>query len=118
MLDEKAMCERFLKSNVFVSPSSIENESNSVSEAMLMGVPTISSFVGGVTNRLIHNKEGYMYQHDSPYMLAYYICETFANDEQTKLFSENAKAHASNTNNKNNNLETMLNIYKKIGKVD
>ena len=65
-LSEEKMAERFLKSNVFVSPSSIENSPNSVGEAMLLGVPTVSSDVGGVKNMLTHGKEGFIYPADEP----------------------------------------------------
>jgi len=46
-LDEESMCRRYLKSHVFVSASSIENSSNSLGEAMLLGIPTVASNVGG-----------------------------------------------------------------------
>ena len=38
ILDEKKICERYLKSNVFVWPSSIENSPSSLDEAMILGV--------------------------------------------------------------------------------
>ena len=115
-LDEEAMCKKFIKSHVFVSPSSIENSPNSVGEAMLLGVPTIASDVGGVKNMLTHNKEGIIYQHDAPYMLAYYICLLFSNDELALKFSENAKRHAEVTHDREGNLNTMLEIYEVISK--
>lgn len=65
------MKRMYLKSNVFVSPSSIENSPNSLGEAMMLGVPCVSSLVGGVGNMLIDGAEGFTYQHDAPYMLAY-----------------------------------------------
>lgn len=46
-LKEKEMKERFLKSNVFAMPSTIENSPNSLGEAMLLGVPCVCSEVGG-----------------------------------------------------------------------
>ena len=67
-LSEKEMCERYLKSNVFVSASSIENSSNSVAEAMLLGMPIVASAVGGIPDMLEDKKEGYLYQSDAPYM--------------------------------------------------
>lgn len=111
ILNEKEMCNRYLKSNIFASPSSIENSPNSVGEALLLGVPTISSDVGGVTNLMSHNNEGYIYQHDAPYMLAYYICEIFKNKEIALKFSEKSKEKARKLYSKKDNLKNMLKIY-------
>ena len=101
-----------------MSASSIENSPNSVGEAMLLGVPTVTSDVGGVKNMLEHNKEGFIYQADAPYMLAYYVCRIFDEAQMVSEFSKNAKKHAQITHNREANLETMLNIYKEIGRVD
>ena len=38
-LNEEAMCQRYLKSNVFVCCSAIENSPNSLGEAQLLGMP-------------------------------------------------------------------------------
>jgi len=59
ILDEKQMCKRYLKSHVFVSPSIVENESNSLSEAKILGVPSVDSYVGGVIDRIEHGKDGF-----------------------------------------------------------
>lgn len=115
-LTESDMCQRFLKSHVFVSPSIIENSPNSVGEAMILGVPTISSDVGGVKNMLTHGEDGFIYQHDAPYMLAHYICEIFGNDKWALNFSSNAKKHAKATHSRLENLDTMLNIYESINR--
>lgn len=117
-LDEKSMCEQFLKSNVFVSASSIENSPNSVGEAMILGVPTVTSDVGGVKNMIEHNAEGFIYQYDAPYMMAYYVCELFDNIELAKDFSNKARIHAGITHNRQINLDRMLEIYKKVGNKD
>ena len=78
------MKRMYLKSNVFVSPSSIENSPNSLGEAMMLGVPCVSSLVGGVGNMLIDGAEGFTYQHDAPYMLAYYVMEIFRLQEENR----------------------------------
>ena len=117
-LDENKMCDRFLKSNVFVCPSSIENSPNSVGEAMILGVPTISADVGGVKNQLVHEKEGFIYQADAPYMAAYYIKKIFGDRELAQRISEQAKKHAEITYNRHINMETLISIYKKVGDTD
>lgn len=113
-LSGEKMAERFLKSNVFVSPSSIENSPNSVGEAMILGVPTVSSDVGGVKNMLTHGQEGFIYPADEPYMLEYYVSKIFEDSDLAYKFSKNAKEHAEHTHNRSLNGKTLMEIYNKI----
>lgn len=114
VLNEHEMCERYLKSHVFVSPSIIENESNSVSEAKILGVPVVASYVGGVTNRIMSEVDGYVYQHDAPYMLAHYVCKIFDSNVLALKFSENARKHAKNAHCRDVNTNRLLEIYSSI----
>ena len=114
ILDEKQMCEQYLKSHVFVCPSSIENSPNSLGEAMILGVPCVASYVGGIADMLKHREEGFLYQADAPYMLAYYICEIFKNKELALEFSKRAREHAKVTHDKQKNLNTLIDIYEQI----
>lgn len=113
-LNEKDMCERYLKSHIFVSASTVENESNSISEAKILGLPVVASFAGGVTNRIEDKVDGFFYQHSAPYMLAHYICEIFNDDSLALKFSKNAQKNANIMHNRKINSETMINIYNNI----
>lgn len=113
-LDETKMCQQFAKSHVFISPSSIENSPNSVGEAMLLGVPVITSDVGGVKDMLAHGVDGYIYQSDAPYMISYYVGKIFENSETTKQMSKNAIEHATKTHDCIKNYTRLMEIYKKI----
>ena len=88
ILNEKEMKQKFLESHIFVSSSAIENSPNSVGEAMVLGIPIISSYVGGVPDMIEHKKEGYLYQPDAPYMLAHYIDLLFSDDDTCELISK------------------------------
>ena len=114
ILDEKQICERYLKSHVFVCPSSIENSANSLGEAMILGVPCVASDVGGVIDLLTHKEEGFVYQTDAPYMLAHYVCEIFSSDDLALEFSKKARKHAMKTHDAQTNLNTLLSIYEQI----
>ena len=111
------MKKRYLSAHVFVSPSSIENSPNSLGEAMLLGVPSVTSDVGGVKNMLEHGKEGYVYPFDEAYMIAYYVSKIFDDDSLATEMSKNAKAHAQITHNREKNLETLLTIYRNITEI-
>lgn len=114
ILDEKQMCQRYLKCNVFVCPSSIENSPNSLGEAMVLGVPCVASDVGGISDMLKHKEEGFVYQTDAPYMLAHYICEIFKNEDLAIKFSNNAREHALKTHDKDENTRRLIEIYNDI----
>ena len=113
-LDEEEMCQKFLKSHIFVSPSTIENESNSLSEARILGVPSIASYVGGVIDRVNHKIDGFHYQHDAPYMLAHYVCEIFENEDLAMRFSNKAREHALKTHDRDENTRKLIEIYGEI----
>lgn len=113
-LTEEEMLQQYLSTHVFVSASSIENSPNSVGEAMLLGVPTISSFVGGVSSLITHKVDGFLYQHDAPYILAYYIKEIFNHDSLAITFSNNARYHGLQTHNKRKNTKSHIDLYKHI----
>lgn len=116
-LSETEMRDQYLKSHVFVSASTIENESNSVSEARLLGVPTISSFVGGVFSRITHMKDGVLYPADASYMLSYYIDTVFSDDKLAEKLSNNGKETSEEINNPIKNVNVLLEIYKTISEI-
>ena len=108
------MKEQYLKANVVVSASTIENSSNSITEAMLLGVPVVSSFVGGIPDLIEHKVNGFMYPCDEPYMLAYYVMELFSNDKMANNISANARRCARDRNDINNNGNILLDTYKQV----
>lgn len=114
MLDAENMKKAYLKSNCFVSCSSIENESNSLGEAMILGVPSVTSFVGGITSKFTNNEDGFAYPFDESYMLAHYICEIFSDKNLANKFSKNAKQHASEVYDKEKNGISLKEIYNNI----
>ena len=104
----------FLEANVFALPSTIENSPNSLGEAMLLGVPCVTSDVGGVTNMLTHGREGYVYQTTASYMLAHYIMTIFEQQEKAEAMGATARARAAQTHDPDRNLETLLEIYRSL----
>lgn len=108
-LSAEEMKQNYLKCNVFVLPSTIENSPNSLGEAMLLGVPIVASDVGGVSNMLEDKKEGYIYPSTEPYMMSYYI-EKILNADNLS-FVLNAKKHAEVTHDSEKNYQQLISIY-------
>ena len=112
--NSEQMKQNMLCTNVFVSPSTIENSPNSLGEGMILGVPCISSDVGGVTNLMLHNEEGYIYPLDETYMLAYYIMDIFEKPEKAIEMGQKARKHAKKTHDADANFNQLIEIYKMI----
>ncbi len=113
-LNATQMKEQYLKANVFVSPASIENSPNSVGEAMILGVPIVSSDVGGVSTMLDDCKDGLLYSFDDVDKLANSIINVFENDDFAFKLGQSAKKHALITHDRSKNTEDLLNVYNKI----
>lgn len=113
-LNEKNMQERFLKANVFVMPSVIENSPNSLAEAMILGVPCVAADVGGVSSMMKHAKEGYIYRVDEPHMLAYYLYKLMSDRELAQSFSECARKRALGDYDEAKNTQKVLDMYREI----
>ena len=113
-LDKEMMCKAYLSANVFISASSIENSSNSIGEAMLLGMPVISSYVGGIGSLMNDGVEGLFYQADAPYMLAMRIKQVFDNPVFATTLGTNARKRALITHNKKINAKRLAEIYAEI----
>ncbi len=113
-LTAEEMKKMYLQSNVFVSPSSIENSPNSVGEAMILGCPVVSSNVGGVSSIMKPGIEGLTYPADDFYMLEKEISWVFDNPSESIIMGKNARAHARLTHNAETNLSCLKEIYSTI----
>ncbi|MDE6063413.1 MAG: glycosyltransferase family 4 protein, partial [Lachnospiraceae bacterium] len=113
-LNSSEMCGQYLKSHLYLSPSSIENSSNSVGEAMLLGMPVVSSAVGGVPSMLEHEKEGLLYPCGDKDALTEAVCRMFADDTFAVSYGQKAAARAAITHNPDANYRRLVEIYREI----
>lgn len=113
-LTAEQMKQHYLDCNVFVSSSTIENSSNSIGEAMMLGVPIIASNAGGTTSILQDKKDGFIYEIQDTKTLQNYICKVFDMQQDIDTYCENAILHAKKTHNKTQNTNDLMNVYKEI----
>lgn len=113
-LNEKQMCEQYLNSHVFVCSSTIENSPNSLGEAMILGMPCVASYVGGIPSMIQNKVEGLLYQSDAPYMLAHSIIELFEDDELASSLGKQARLRAMKTHSEVEIAKNQMSIYKAI----
>ena len=113
-LSAENMKQAFLDANVFVLPSTMENSPNSLGEAMLLGVPSIASDVGGVRNLMENGPEGRIYPSGDVKALAQYIQNIFEMEGNAAVLGQAARAHALVTHDPERNLQDLLSIYEKL----
>ena len=128
------MLKQYLKSHLFVCSSSIENSSNSLGEAMLLGMPCVSADVGGLSSIFEPGVDGIMYDAykvDKNNSCDYIKTDAFeleniskrlSNavlqmwDDETKMleYCVNARNHARKTHDYETNCRKMTEIYAEI----
>lgn len=115
-LTASEMHDRYLASNIYVSCSSIENSSNALGEAMILGCPVIASNVGGTPSLVQHEKNGLLYQYDAPYLLAGYILKVLKDDNYALQLSMAAHLFAEKFNNRDQVYNDYITAYSEIMK--
>lgn len=95
-LNAEGMKREYLKCNVFVCPSTIENSPNSLGEAQILGVPVVASYVGGIPD-MMKGDEIHLYRFEEVEMLAERICTVFEGKNDTEKMRQFAMARHSRT---------------------
>jgi glycosyltransferase involved in cell wall biosynthesis len=108
------MATQMAKSNVFVMPSSIENHSSTLIEAMIVGVPSVSSYVGGISEYLFNDINGLLYRFEEYEVLASHIEKVFKDNSFAAKIGSEAKITMRESRNSDNLRDELINIYKKI----
>ncbi|MBE9467747.1 MAG: glycosyltransferase [Bacteroidetes bacterium] len=108
------LIEELKKSDIFVHPSHIDNSPNSVCEAMIIGMPIISSCTGGIPSLINNKEEGILIKDGDPYSLAGSIIELFKDENYACFLGKNARKRALIRHNPNKITKTINEIYLKI----
>ena len=113
-LSAEQMKQQYLRSHVALNPSSIENSSNAICEAMLLGTPVVASFVGGTPDLVTHGVSGLLYPFDEPALLADAVRQVFSSDELATRLSGEAKRVAAARHDRERNLKGLMAIYRDL----
>lgn len=113
-LSANEIVEQLTRTNFYLHPSYIENSPNSICEAMALGVPIISTNVGGISSLITDNVEGILVQEGEPYSMAAAIINLTNDYESAKLLGENARKKAFERHNPRKIATRLLEIYRTI----
>ncbi len=93
-LTPQEMVAALLGSHVFVSPSFIDNSPNALCEAQLLGMPVISTYVGGVPSLIKDRQTGVFAVAGDPSSIAGRIMEIFEGDDFATFLGTNGRKFA------------------------
>lgn len=113
-LQTNELLEEMFKSDLFIHPSHIDNSPNSVCEAMLLGMPVIATFAGGIPSIVENKKEGLLVQDGDPYALAGAIIELKKDQKYANDLGNNARARARIRHDPQRIVSELLSIYSSI----
>lgn len=110
-LDADALADRLERSHAFVSPSLVENSSNSIAEAMVAGCPCVVSFVGGLPSLLSDGQTALMIPSGDPALLATAVARLFEDDHLALSLSQEAMRVARERHDADLIVQRQIEIY-------
>ena len=114
VLNETDMAHNIKNKHVYVMSSIIENSPNTLGEAMMLGVPCVASYNGGVSQMANDEIEALLYRANDSKMLAYQIKRIFESNELMKRLTSNAYKKASITHDPSKNYQDLISCYQNI----
>lgn len=115
-LNAEGMKKEYLGANVFICPSTMENSSNSIAEAQLLGVPVIASYVGGTPDLIPSSRCGQMFRSGEYEMLASFVIDLF---ERSRDFDNTTERTAAlDRHDPVKNAQALYEIYTAIDKTN
>jgi len=103
-----------LSADLFIHPSYIDNSPNSVCEAMLLGMPVISTGSGGTSSLITDRQDGMLIHPGDPYGLTALVIELFSNPKFTYSLGKNARIKALERHDPGNILRQLFSIYEQV----
>lgn len=101
-------------STMYVHTAYIENSPNAICEAQCLGLPILSTNVGGISSFVHHDIDGYLVPANDPWQMADAVIELSKDKERMKRYSENARNTASIRHKDENIKQQLLYCYKQV----
>jgi glycosyltransferase involved in cell wall biosynthesis len=102
------------ESDCYIMTSNIENSSNSLCEAMLLGMPCIATNVGGTSSMIRDSFDGFLVQSGDSFSLVAMILKICKDESLATKLGVNAKKSASKRHSQETIVNSLIETYKKI----
>lgn len=113
-LNEGDLIASMLESHIFVYPTHQDNSSNALCEAMILGMPCVSTFAGGSGTMLRDGDTGIMVQDGDPWAMAGAILELAQDKEKASKYAFAAREVAQRRHNKQTIVDNLERVYQEV----
>ena len=113
-LNSQQMAQELSRTHVFCIASYIENSPNSLAEAMMVGMPCVASYVGGIPDMVDSEETGLLFPAGDAALLADSIRMIFRNDDLARQLGSKARDVALQRHNPETVLRQLLLAYQDI----
>lgn len=102
---------------LYVHTAYIENSPNSICEAQYLGVPIVSTMVGGISSLIRNEQDGILLPANDPWQIANAIIELSKDNVLLNQFSSNSYASARKRHSPENIVNQLLDCYRALCKM-
>ena len=95
IVDSDCLKKKLVGADLYVNTSYIDNSPNSLCEAQIIGLPIISTNVGGISSIVKHEFSGVLVPANDPLILASEIIKLIKNPDKAMYYSQNGQKDAS-----------------------
>jgi glycosyltransferase involved in cell wall biosynthesis len=113
-LNANQVIQELLDSEAMILPSFIENCSNTLQEAMMIGLPVVSSYVGGLPSLAKDEESILFFSPGDEIMCAFQLERLLMDHALTRRISKTAREIAFNRNNQEVTVNKQYEIYRKV----
>lgn len=108
------LVKNILEADIYINTSYIDNSPNSVCEAQLVGIPIISTNVGGISSLISDGISGYLVPANDPFTLVSKIIKIIKNRDNAKIVANKGRIVALERHNKETIKKDLFNCYSKL----
>jgi glycosyltransferase involved in cell wall biosynthesis len=113
-VDASAMARELCRAHVFAIPSYIENSSNTLCEAMQVGLPCVATYAGGIPSLVEHGRTGLLSPPGDAPLLADAIMRIFREDDLASRLGRAARTEASERHAPQRVVSQLLHAYSDV----
>ena len=106
--------ESELNATLYFHSSYIDNSPNSLCEAQMLGLPVVSTNVGGIPSLVTHGEDGFLAPANDPFQCAYYIDKLYKDKNLNTSMGNNGKEKAVVRHNENIIIKQIVSSYNSV----